>query len=180
MPALNRSIKTTIFLLGSSLLFASLSAPYLASAQAASADSLYKDAGDAYDRGDFDRAIALYQKLVELQPQSVESRTNFGVALAHVGRYDDAIRQYQAALKYDSKNPVVWLNLALARYKQADFAKAADDLIELRKAHPEGQQSLYLLADCYLRLGKNREAVTLLQPAYDANPDERAIDYALG
>lgn len=180
MPLLNRSIKKTIFLLGISMLCTSLYVPRQAGAQTTSADTIYKDAGDAYDHGDVDKAIVLYQNFVELEPQSVEGRTNLGVALAHVGRYDDAIVQYQNALKYDAKNPVVLLNLALARYKQADFAKAADNLIELRRAHPEGQQSLYLLADCYLRLGKNREAVTLLQPAYDANPDDRAVDYALG
>src|SRR5207244_9935956 len=80
----------------------------------------------------------------------------------------------------DGQNPVVPLNLALVSYKQADFVKAADELSKLRRDHPEGQQSLYLLADCYLRLGKNEEAVTLLRPAYDANPADRAIDYALG
>jgi tetratricopeptide (TPR) repeat protein len=146
----------------------------------ASADSLYKAAGEAYDRGDLEQAISLYEKLVALRPESVEARTNFGVALAHVGRYDDAIAQYLEALKHDRQNPLVRLNLALAWYKQADFVKAADELSELRKDHPEGQQSLYLLADCYLRLGKNGETVTLLQPAYNANPDDRVIDYALG
>ena len=162
------------------LLTAWLYASPLASAQVASADSLYKDAGEAYDRGDLEHAISLYEQLVTLRPDSMEARTNYGVALAGVGRYREAIAQYREALKYDPKNAVVRLNLALAWYKQADFAQAADELRELRKDHPEGQQSLYLLADCYLRLGKNRDAVALLQPAYDANPDDRAIDYALG
>jgi tetratricopeptide (TPR) repeat protein len=161
------------------VLAALLTSSPIAYAQA-SADSLYKAAGEAYDRGDLEQAISLYEKLVALRPESVEARTNFGVALAHVGRYDDAIAQYLEALKHDHQNPLVRLNLALAWYKQADFVKAADELSELRKDHPEGQQSLYLLADCYLRLGKNGETVTLLQPAYNANPDDRVIDYALG
>ncbi len=161
-------------------MLALLPASSIVRAQIPVADSLYKEAGEAYDRGDLERAISLYEKLIELRPESVEARTNLGVALAHVGRYSDAIAQYGEALKYDRQNPLVRLNLALAWYKQADFVKAADELWELRRDHPEGQQSLYLLADCYLRLGKNREAVILLQPAYNANPDDRAIDYALG
>ena len=186
MAAVSGFLKKCLLAYGLGLLAAFLAAPHAANAQTRSpagldsADSLYKDAGDAYDRGDVVQAIALYQKLVAMRPEFVEARTNFGVALAHVGRYDDAIAQYREALKFDRKNPLVRLNLALAWYKQADFVRAADELTELRKDHPEGQQSLYLLADCDLRLGKNREAATLLQPAYEVNPEDRAIDYALG
>lgn len=191
MAAISGFLKKYLLAYSLGLLAAFLTAPHAANAQARSADgldsadslyadSLYRDAGDAYDRGDVEQAITLYQKLVAMRPEFVEARTNFGVALAHVGRYDDAIAQYREALKYDRKNPLVRLNLALAWYKQSDFVRAADELTELRKDHPEGQQSLYLLADCDLRLGKNREAATLLQPAYEVNSEDRAIDYALG
>ena len=37
-----------------------------------------------------------------------------------------------------------------------------------------------MLADCYLRLGKYGEVITLLQPVYDADPEDRTIDFALG
>jgi len=74
----------------------------------------------------------------------------------------------------------VRLNLALSEYKQADFQLAASELEDLRKEHPENGQSLYLLADCYLRLGRNSEVVELLEPGYQAHPEDRAIDYALG
>src|SRR6266403_5945264 len=162
LMAVPRGCPKNFFTVAGCLLAALLLASPMAWAQA-SADSLYKNAGEAYDRGDLEHAISLYQKLIELQPESVEARTNLGVALAHVGRYDDAIAQYREALKYDRQNPVVRLNLALAWYKESDFLKAADELARLRNDHPEGQQSLYLLADCYLRLGKDREAIALLQ-----------------
>ncbi len=150
-----------------------------AAAQGQSAEQLYNEANSAYDRGDVPRAISLYQQVVRLQPDSVPARTNLAVALAHDGRYQEAILQYQEALKRDPRNSMVRLNLALAWYKQADFEKATAELESLRKVHPDGQ-SLYLLADCYLRLGKYSDAVTLLEPAYRENPADRAVDYALG
>lgn len=172
---------TWLFTLLSASLTASIAHSQTASVDSlSSAESLYRNAGEALDRGDVDQAIALYRKLVGMRPDSVEARTNYGVALAHVGRYEEAINQYHEALKYDRKNALVRLNLALAWYKRADFVQAADELIALRKDHPEGKQSLYLLADCDLRLGKNGEVVALLQPVYDANPDDRAVNYALG
>jgi Flp pilus assembly protein TadD len=115
-----------------------------------------------------------------LQPGSVTARSNLGVALAHSGRYSEAITQYQEALKRDPHNSVIQLNLALARYKQGDFEKTATALVALRKEQSDNKQSLYLLADCYLRLGRNSDAVALLGPAYLADPDDRTLQYALG
>ena len=134
----------------------------------------------ADQHGDTQKAIALYQQTIALQPGSVPARSNLGVVLAHAGRYSEAITQYQEALKRDPHNSVIQLNLALARYKQADFEKAASELVKLRKQQPDNKQSLYLLADCYLRLGRNSDAVTLLTPAYQVDPADRAVQYALG
>lgn len=152
----------------------------LAATQGPTAEQLYNEANGAYDRGDVLRAIALYQRVITLEPDSVPARSNLAVALAHDGRYLEAIAQYQEALKRDPKNSMVRLNLALAWYKQAEFEKASAELESLRQELTASRQSLYLLADCYLRLGKNSDAVTLLEPAYRENPDDRAVDYALG
>ena len=151
-----------------------------AAAQEQSAEKLYGEANRAYDRGDVPQAISLYQQVVLLQPDSIPARSDLGAALAHVGRYEEAIVQYSEALKRDPKNSVIHLNLALAWYKQAHLEKAATELENLRKEHPDNQQSLFLLADCYLRMGRNADVVALLEPAYQAAPDDRAVDYALG
>ena len=147
--------------------------------QRLSPELLYQNAVTEYEKGNVQQAIALYESLLKLQPNSVQARTNLGVALAHEGRYSEAISQYRVALKEDPENPMVRINLALAWYKQANFEKAGIELERLRRHHPDNQ-SLYLLADCYLHLGRNRNAVTLLEPAYQANPEDRAVDYALG
>jgi tetratricopeptide (TPR) repeat protein len=141
---------------------------------------LYRDAVEAYDRGDVEKAIGLYREVLKRQPDSLQARANLGAALAHLGCYSEAVAEYRKALRQDPQNPVVLLNLALAWYKQAEFEKAALELQHLRTRQPENQQSLLLLADCYLRLGRYQDAVKLLQPAYRANPDDRAVDYALG
>ena len=156
--------------------------PLIASsaAQRKSADELYKEAVAADERGETQQAIALYQEVIALQPGSVQARSNLGVALAHTGRYSEAITQYQEALKRDPHNSVIRLNLALAQYKQGDFEKTATTLVVLRKEQPANKQSLYLLADCYLRLDRNSDTVALLSPAYQADPGDRAVEYALG
>ncbi len=168
--------RLVVFAIMAALLFMG----FAATIQAQSAADEYKDASAAFDRGEFERAIALYEQALKLQPDSVPMRTDFGVALVRLGRYTEAINNYEQALKHDPGNAVVRLDLALAWYKQADFAKAAEVLESLRKDHPENRQTLYLLADCYLRVGREADVVALLQPEYDANHGDLAVDYALG
>jgi tetratricopeptide (TPR) repeat protein len=72
------------------------------------------------------------------------------------------------------------LNLALAYYKQGDFGKARNELKGLHKLRPANQQAFYLLADCDLRLGLFRDAIALVEPAYEAQPNDPAIEYILG
>jgi tetratricopeptide (TPR) repeat protein len=145
-----------------------------------SPEQLYKDATAAYDRGDVTRAISLYEQLLKLQPNSVAVRSELGVALVHQGRYSEAVEQYREALRREPENATVKLNLALAWYKQAAFDKAAVELESLRVKQPNNPQSLHLLADCYLRLGRNAEVITLLQPVREISPNDLAVAYALG
>ena len=75
---------------------------------------------------------------------------------------------------------MVRLNLALARYKQGEIQKAAETLAALHQEDSSNKQILYLLADCYLRLGRDSDVVELLAPAYKAYPNDEAVQYALG
>jgi len=143
-------------------------------------EQLYRDATSAYDRGDVEQAISLYQQFIKLQPDSVAARTDLGVALVHEGRYSEGIAEYHEALKRDPGNLAVKLNLALAWYKSGEFEKAASELQLLQQRQPENRQSLYLLADCYLRLGENADAIALLRPVYKADPQDLTVAYALG
>src|ERR1039457_3142883 len=85
-------------------------------AQAPSAEQLFRDAIAAQQRGDDETAIAKYRELIRLRPEVVEVRANLGAALAHAGRYDEAIEQYRTALSKQPDNSALRLNLALAYY----------------------------------------------------------------
>jgi len=148
--------------------------------QDSSAQSLYDRAGVALDKGDTELAIKLYEQLLQQRPDSAEARTNLGVALAHAGRYGEAEQQYRQVLSRDPENEMAQLNLALALYKRADFSDARDEFERLHKLNPANQQAFYLLADCDLRLGRSKDTIALVEPAYDARPDDAALDYLLG
>ena len=148
--------------------------------QEPSPQALYDQAGSALDAGNTAQAIKLYEALLQQAPNSIEARTNLGVALAHEGRYDEAVQQYRQVLSRDPQNETALLNLALGFYKQGNFSAAHDEFDKLHTLHPANQQGFYLLADCDLRLGKFRDAIALTEPVYQAHPEDPAIDYILG
>src|ERR1700690_135520 len=148
--------------------------------QELSPQALYDQAGRALDAGNAELAIRLYEELLRQAPDSMEARTNLGVAFAQEGRYEEAAQQYRQVLSRDSRNQTAMLNLALAYYKQGDFAKARNLLEVLHQLRPANRQAFDLLSDCDLRLGMFRDAIALVEPAYQAQPDDPAIEYILG
>jgi Flp pilus assembly protein TadD len=42
-------------------------------------------------RGDYEAALVAYERAVELEPDNAKTYNNRGVALARLGRYDDAL-----------------------------------------------------------------------------------------
>jgi len=148
--------------------------------QAPSAQALYEQAGKALDAGNTTKAIELYQELLRQAPDSIEARTNLGVALAQEGHFGEAAQQYRQVLSRDPQNEMTLLNLGLAIYKQGDFGEARNQFEKVHRLSPGNQQAFYLLADCDLRLGKLPDVIALVQPAYDAHPDDPALEYILG
>jgi tetratricopeptide (TPR) repeat protein len=149
-------------------------------AQSVSPERLYNEAVTLSEKGDLPGAISKYQEFLKLQPESLQARSNLAVALARLGRYDEAIANYLLALRRDSENLTVRLNLAIARYKQANFEEAARELEEVRNRSRENRQAVSLLADCYLRLDRNKEAIALVEGMYAADPGDKALAYILG
>src|SRR5579884_1362599 len=130
-----------------------------------SPQDVLKEAISLHQQGKLDQAIRDYELFLDMYPEVAEVRSNLAAALVASGRYADAIVQYKRAL--DAKaNPAVRLNLALAYYKAANYSAAVEELEKVRSAQPANTQAILLLADCDLRMGKNKRVIELLTPVY--------------
>jgi tetratricopeptide (TPR) repeat protein len=110
----------------------------------------------------------------------VAARANLGISLVSLGRFDEAIEQYRAALEQAPGHPDLRLNLALAYYKKGDYSKAADELSSLHEAEPGNERIATLLGNCYVHLGRDAVAISLLMPFEKANPNNLDLAWALG
>jgi type IV pilus assembly protein PilF len=94
-----------------------------------------------------DDAEVEYRRAIELRPGFSEARNNLGQLLARKGRYDEALKEFDAALaNFLYKEP--WkarLNRALVLYQMGRRAEGVAEIEALLKTYPrycEGQREL--------------------------------------
>jgi tetratricopeptide (TPR) repeat protein len=151
-----------------------------ATAQSLSPEQLFRDAVEAQQKGDDALAISKYQELLTVHPEVVEARANLGAALTKLGRFDEAIDQYRAALAKNAGNSALRLNLALAYYKKGALRDATEQFNALFRADPNNVRLATLLGDCEARLGHDDRVIAVLKPVESAHPDDLAVAWLLG
>ena len=60
---------------------------------------LFMRATELQRAGDYLGAVRQYREALAADPTNIPARSNLGAALAHLGRYAEAIVEYQAALQ---------------------------------------------------------------------------------
>lgn len=149
-------------------------------AQGPDMEQLFRDAYAAQQRGDAALAVSKYQELLRLQPDMIGAHANLGVVLVSLGRYDEAITQYNIALAEAPGDPALRLDLGLAYFKKGDLAGAAAQFASLHKDDPANVRMATLLGNCQVQLALNAQAIALLEPLEKANSENLDLELALG
>ncbi len=144
------------------------------------AEDAFARAAQLQQSGDLDAAIRAYRDFLGVHPQSIEALSNLGAVYARLGRNEEAIEQYKRALEVESHNTAICFNMGLAYYKSVQIPEAAAEFAKVVAAQPENKNATLLLADCYLRMGKNKKVIELLSPLQAADGTDRAFLYLLG
>src|SRR5215469_1723284 len=144
-----------------------------------SPQDLLKEAESLQQAGKFDQAIEDYRLILKRYPDVASVRSNLGAALAGAGRYQEAIAEYERALQLQPL-PQIRMNLALAYYKADKLDLAVETLKQVQTEMPNDLRPSMLLADCYLRLGRNKDVIALLDPVQTAHGDDPGLIYMLG
>src|SRR3954449_9411032 len=83
------------------LLLAAASAPAQSPPDVKDFDRLLARAMALHQAGDLFGAIDSYKAALAIAPDRADALSNLGAAYAKLGQFDDAVKQYEAALKSD-------------------------------------------------------------------------------
>lgn len=102
---------------------------------------------------------------------------NLGLKYYREKKYDEAVKEFEQAVKLDPKNATIVNNLGFTLYR---FEKYESSVVWLRKAievDPQRAVAYANLADAYMKLGKTAEARQHYEKYAEMAPNSPSIDY---
>jgi tetratricopeptide (TPR) repeat protein/TolB-like protein len=135
-----------------------------------------------YLQSKFAEAKQAWQKSLELFPTSTAA-SNLATQQFDEGRYADAARTFERALKIDDRDYRVWRNLGAARlwapgeraHAREAFVRAVELAEQERKLDPQNAQVHADLADCYANIGEPTKARAALKLAATLGGEESGV-----
>jgi tetratricopeptide (TPR) repeat protein len=132
--------------------------------------------------GNVVEAIDTYEILLNNDKQNNSYfLSNYGVALALNGSYQDAIKSHLRAIEINPKSPLNFLNLADAYNLQGNSALAENNyskVLDFLAGTPKSAQEFSYQAQAQAQLGKLGLAVRTLKTANQKFPEYAELDYA--
>ena len=80
--------------------------------------------------GEYGKAIADYNKAIELDPNHASAYYNRGCAYGEIGAYDKAVADYNKAIELNPNDSWAYYNRGLAHSKRGEVSKAVSDLVK--------------------------------------------------
>jgi len=130
--------------------------------------------------GKFEEAIPICRELVRLVPNDPGLIMNLALALDMAGNKQEAVREYQAALKLEPDYYPALLLLGTAYLDLGLPAKAIDPLEKSLKAQPDSFDAKQTLAEALLGVGRLGEAAHRFEELSPSHPNSAKTWYGLG
>lgn len=125
-------------------------------------------------------AVANFKQAGELVAQKPSALQEYGLCLATLGRFQEAIPIFQQVLDLEPNLPSARYNLALDAWKAGDTHAAIQTLLPLVQSGHADSEVLNLAADIYESDGDTPRAVELLRKEIVQNPKSLSayLDFA--
>jgi tetratricopeptide (TPR) repeat protein len=75
-------------------------------------------ANEIYYKGEYEKAVECYDKVLEIDPKHTIALGNKGLALAKVGKYNEAIWSFDKVLEMDNDSVIAWYSKGVSLSKR--------------------------------------------------------------
>jgi Flp pilus assembly protein TadD len=83
-----------------------------------------RQADEFFANGQYDRAAGLYQRLLELAPNNVDTYNNLGITLHYLGRSTEALDKLNEGVAVDATYQRIWLTLGFVNSQLGNSEQA--------------------------------------------------------
>ncbi len=135
---------------------------------------LIKQADEAYQKGDLDKALMILREANYRKPYDAEILYKIGFIHYKTEAYQDAIEALEDALKGDDKDPAVYALMASAYRAKKQYAKAGEMIREALRLEPENAIYHFNYGNILQDLGHMEEAIEEYQKALEIESDLEA------
>ena len=133
-----------------------------------------------YHNDQTEKAVAAYQKAIQLNPNFADAYGGLGVIYWRTGNLDAAIRHCQKAIKIAPENIEFHQNLTRIYWQKGRYDAAAVGYKIILKLNPADENALHHLGLILLSKQEYDEAVSCFQKVLQINPDSALTHGALG
>ncbi|MBI4949811.1 MAG: tetratricopeptide repeat protein [Deltaproteobacteria bacterium] len=132
----------------------------------------WSNLGLAYkDRGELDRAVANYERAIEIDPGYAEAYGNRGATYLRMGRMDEALDDLSTAIRLNPRVPELYGNRGVVFINIGEYEKAVKDLTEsISLDASTAAKGFFNRGIAYKALGMNAEAVADFTRTIEADP----------
>ncbi|HEY0651781.1 MAG TPA: tetratricopeptide repeat protein, partial [Chryseosolibacter sp.] len=115
----------------------------------ANSSELYDKAEEARYSGNYDSAEYYYRKILADDPENLDALNGIGILSINRQHYDQAVNQFEDALRIDPDFKFARYNKALTFYYQKNFRKSLGEAFNLLQRTPDYYDAMQLAGDNY-------------------------------
>jgi tetratricopeptide (TPR) repeat protein len=124
-------------------------------------------------------AVVEFKKALDLAPNSVREKLNYGLALLHAGKIPEGVAELKDVQRRDPKLPHTWFNLGIYYKKSGESDAAAAQFERMIQLVPNEAIPHYQLGTLYKLQGKTAAAQAQFELAEKLDPQLAAARFQL-
>jgi tetratricopeptide (TPR) repeat protein len=135
------------------------------------AEQNFKEGLEFGDLGQYNEALASFDKVIESNPSVSEAWNNRGIVLINLGRYEEAIVSYEKAIENNPRDSTAWLNRGVALENLRRYEEAVASYEKATNFEYGNAIAWKYHGDALKKLGRYKEASESYEKAIRYKPD---------